>query len=234
MLQIFHAAAGLALKECYPNFEISPSFVAGCIAPDLYVTAPSVFSFGETHDVTRIEPAVLKLRNKSFALGFATHVFIFDPVSHGFSTLHGYESMRRGETAVLKDSYSFGWVAKRFPKLVSHTKAYEWAHVVAESFLETWISKYHPEVLQISKTLHGADTGAIVDDLAQAFGKPREKVGKAVAIGLQYARQISRFHRLLAPFARDDLDSSRQKCLEQCLERCRQFGNSDLAKRLME
>ncbi len=233
MLPIFHSAAAVALKERYPRFEIGPGFVAGCIAPDLYVTAPSVFSFAETHDITRIEPALLRLRDRSFALGFATHSFVFDPISHGFSTLPGYEAMRRGETAVLKNSYSFGWVAKRFPRLVLHVKAYEWAHVVPESFLETWIIKTRPDVLAMSKMLYGADTDAIADDLAQAFGRPREKVGKAVAIGMQYARQISRFHRLLAPFASDDSEGSRQKCLEQCLAACRTFSGSDLAKRLM-
>ncbi|HIH14222.1 MAG TPA: zinc dependent phospholipase C family protein [Nanoarchaeota archaeon] len=240
MLPIFHASAALALQRYRPGFEIRASFVAGCIAPDLYVLAPKVFSFGETHDINNLNPAtpnesvLLKLKDKKFALGFATHAIVLDPISHGFSTAQGYATLRAGQTAGLQDSHSFGWIAKRFPGLLQHPKAYEWSHVVAESFLETWISKYHPEVLEISNMLYNADIDAIVADLAQAFGKPRDKVGKAVAIGMQYAKQISRFHALLAPFALDDSDGSRKKCLEQCLEACRKFSKGELARQLME
>ncbi len=199
----------------------SPSAIFGSTVPDINVVSDGLLYFGDTHDKDFLEKALPRLTDRDLAAGWATHAFVLDGISHGFTSETGPYSPE----VYWKDGYSFRWLAKNFPKVKRHSKFLHFlGHNVAEYALELWLIKNKPEALAVAKRMYEIDVRAAAADIAYIFRTGKAETETIVRRWLSYNRMLSVVSRALAPFAADTPGKERQACLEKCIEGCKSLS----------
>jgi hypothetical protein len=203
----------------------SPSFIYGAIAPDmsqvpqLHLDKCYRVTCSDTHDPAYLDKVIGRFADKDLALGFATHTYVVDILSHGDPSnfvdakTYGPPDSKRG--------YALKWLDETLPGVEKkYWKRQYRAHFLPESMMEYHVIKHHPDVFKYVKKLKEVDVYAVSKDLANVFDKDVKFMTYMTDKWLSFSKWLTHVNRIFAPCSSDP-KGEKEQFLNDCINGCK-------------